>query len=270
MKKTVFITSTGLGKLAALHFANAGWNVAATLRSPEKEIELGKHPNIRLFKLDVTDAQQTEAAVAAAVEAFGTIDVVVNNAGFGSYGALELAEESTIDWQYAVNVRGPINVIRKFLPHFRSKGGGMFINISSFIGVTSAIPVGSLYTMSKFALEGLTEALYYELEPLNIALRLVEQGGSRDNNFQNNIIWNTNPAITAYDNITSKVKTLFNNLDPKALDDPQDIVNTIYALATGESKAFRTLVGDAGKNLVAMRRELPIEEYLEKIAANFR
>jgi len=161
MTKTIFITgtSTGLGKLTAIRFAKMGWNVAATMRAPEKETELTAYDNIRLFKLDVTDVGQVRKAVDDAIAAFGKIDVVVNNAGMGTYGALELAEEETIDWQFAVNVRGPINVIRAFLPHYRANGGGMFINISSLMGVTSAVPIGSLYNMSKFALEGLTEGL---------------------------------------------------------------------------------------------------------------
>ncbi|HTJ92880.1 MAG TPA: SDR family NAD(P)-dependent oxidoreductase, partial [Pararobbsia sp.] len=176
MTKSIFITGTssGLGRYTALHFARQGWNVAATMRKPEQETELSKHERIRLFKLDVTDAAQARAATEAAIDAFGQIDVVVNNAGAGSYGPLEFAREHTIDWQFAVNVRGPINVIRAFLPHFRERKGGRFINISSFMGVTTAVPTGSLYNMSKFALEGLIEGLYYELKPFNIDLHLVE------------------------------------------------------------------------------------------------
>jgi NAD(P)-dependent dehydrogenase (short-subunit alcohol dehydrogenase family) len=128
--------------------------------------------------------------------------------------------------------------------------------------------------MSKFALEGLTEALYYELKPLNIELRLIEQGGSRGNNFLDNIIWNTNAAIKDYDAITEKVKAGFasvdkSRLDDPRLDDPQDIVDEIYALAIGKNKQFRTLIGDTGKKLMALRNSVPIEEYLERIAANF-
>jgi len=188
----------------------------------------------------------------------------------GTYGPLEFAEEVTIDWQFAVNVRGPINVIRAFLPHFRANGGGLFINISSFMGVTTAVPIGSLYNMSKFALEGLTEGLYYELKPLNIELRLVEQGGSTGNNSGANIIWNTHETIKDYDAITDKVKGLIGKSDPGLLDDPQDIVDVIYDLATGESTQFRTLVGDTGKGLMALRNSVPIDDYLEKIAANFQ
>ncbi|THF75727.1 SDR family NAD(P)-dependent oxidoreductase [Cohnella fermenti] len=145
MTRTIFITGTssGLGQRTAIHFAKLGWNVAATMRSPEKDTELAAYENIKVFKQDVTDVEQTRLAIAEAIRAFGRIDVVVNNAGMGSYGALELAAESTIDWQFAVNVRGPINVIRAFLPHFRDNGGGKFINISSFMGVTTAVPLGS-------------------------------------------------------------------------------------------------------------------------------
>src|SRR6266850_8501370 len=271
MTKTIFITGTssGLGKVTALHFAKRGWNVAATMRTPEKESELIAYDNIKLFKLDVTDIQQVQVATERAIAAFGKIDVVVNNAGAGSYGALEFAEESTIDWQFALNVRGPINVIRAFMPHFRANNGGMFINISSFMGVLTAMPTGSLYNMSKFALEGLTEGLYYELKPLNIELRLVEPGGSRGNNFLENIVFNAHPEIRDYDAITSKVNAMFASIDRDSLDDPQEIVDEIYALATGANQQFRTLVGQMGKDLMALRRSATIEEYLSTIAANF-
>ncbi|GGF70429.1 short-chain dehydrogenase [Paenibacillus albidus] len=271
-KKTIFITgtSTGLGKLTAIHFAKLGWNVAATMRTPEKETELTAYDNIKLFKLDVTNLAEVNSAVDDAIAAFGKIDVVVNNAGMGVYGALELAEEDTIDWQFAVNVRGPINVTRKFLPHFRSMGGGMFINISSFMGFTTAVPLGSLYNMSKFALEGLTEGLYYELKPLNIELRLIEQGGSSGNNFQNNIRWSKDENITAYEGLMDKVTALMAEAaESGALFDPQTIVDAIAAQATGASRQFRTVVGEAGNNLLALRRSVPIEEYLETIAKGF-
>jgi NAD(P)-dependent dehydrogenase (short-subunit alcohol dehydrogenase family) len=274
MKKTIFITGTssGLGKLTAKHFAQQGWNVAATMRSPEKETELTGYDNIKIFKLDVTDIDQVKTATQQAIEAFGKIDVVVNNAGMGTYGALELAKEADIDWQFAVNTRGPINVIRAFLPHFREQGGGSFINISSFMGITTAVPIGSLYNMSKFALEGLIEGLYYELAPLNIKLHLIEQGGSQGNNFVDNVTWNLNPDITVYNEITTKVQQLMQDAREGKLgnlDDPMEIVGTIEQLATGKSTKFRTVIGASGNYLVGLRNSVPIEEYLETIAANF-
>lgn len=272
MSKSVFITGTssGLGKRTAIRFAQMGWNVAATMRTPEKETELTAYDNIKIFKLDVTKVDQVQTAVDQAIAAFGKIDVVVNNAGMGTYGALELAEEEAIDWQFAVNTRGPINVIRKFLPHFRANGGGMFINVSSFMGITTAVPLGSLYNMSKFALEGLTEGLYYELKPLNIELRLIEQGGSSGNNFRESITWNRDENIKDYDDLMTKVQNLMNTSDTSGLlDDPQIIVDAITALATGESKKFRTVIGTAGNDLMALRNSVPIEEYLETIAKNY-
>src|SRR5882762_8739845 len=271
MTKTILITGTssGLGKLTAKHFAREGWNVAATMRTPEKETELTSYDNIRIFPMDVTDRDQVRTAVEQAIASFGRIDAVVNNAGAGSYGPLEFAEERTIDWQFALNVRGPINVIRAFLPHFRANKGGMLINISSFMGVLTAMPTGSLYNMSKFALEGLTEGLYYELKPLNIELRLIEQGGSKGNNFLNNVVFNTHSEIKDYDDLVGKVNAVFAAATEDSLDDPQTIVDEIHALATGGSQKFRTLVGRMGNDLMALRNAVPIEQYLAKIASNF-
>lgn len=271
MNKTIFITGTssGLGKASAKYFAEQGWNVAATMRTPEKETELTQYENIKIFKLDVTDLEQVALATKDAIATFGKIDVVVNNAGMGVYGALELAKEADIDWQFAVNVRGAINVIRAFLPHFKANGIGKFINVSSYMGLTTAVPLGSLYNMSKFALEGLTEGLYYELKPLNISLHLIEQGGSTDNEFKHKMVWNSSNEIKGYDAISEKVYHLLNTSDPSLLEDTITLVKVIAGLANGESNKFRTVIGKSGNDLLAFRNSVPIEEYLEKIYASF-
>ncbi|HEX9487016.1 MAG TPA: SDR family NAD(P)-dependent oxidoreductase [Gemmatimonadales bacterium] len=274
MGKTVFITGTssGLGKASAKYFAEQGWNVAATMRAPEKETELTQVGNIRIFKLDVTRLDQVRDATEKAIAAFGVIDVVINNAGMGTFGALELAKEDDIDWHFAVNTRGPINIIRAFLPHFRNNGIGMFINVGSFMGLTTAAPLGSLYNMSKFAVEGLTEGLYYELKPLNIDLRLIEPGGSTENDFVSNIVWNSDPRITmpVYDALAEKVQRMMATAPDSVKDDTLDIVKTVASLANRESNKFRTVIGKTGNDLMAMRRDVPIEEYLETMASKFR
>jgi NAD(P)-dependent dehydrogenase (short-subunit alcohol dehydrogenase family) len=239
------------------------------MRTPEKETELTQYKNIQLFKLDVTNLEQVKEATAGAIAAFGKIDVVLNNAGMGAYGPLELAKEADIDWQFAVNARGPINIIRAFLPHFREMGGGMFINVSSFMGITTAVPLGSLYNMSKFALEGLTEGLYYELKPLNIDLRLIEQGGYTGNNFRENIRWNQQEEITVYNEQLDKLKNLMNNAEAHITETIDDVVEVIADLATRKSNKFRTVVGQAGNSLMNMRSSMPIEEYLEKMTTVF-
>lgn len=124
--------------------------------------------------------------------------------------------------------------------------------------------------MSKFALEGLTEGLYYELKPLNIELRLIEQGGSTGNNFKGNITWNKDENIQDYDGMMTKVEALMANPDPSQLDDPHTIVDAIVAQATGESTQFRTVIGASGNKLIALRNSVPIEEYLETIAKMYQ
>lgn len=271
MNKTIFITGTssGLGKLTAIYFAKQGWNVAATMRSPKNEKDLTAYPGIKLFELDVTQPETIRSAASQAIAAFGKIDVVLNNAGIGMYGALELTSDADIDQQYAVNVKGVVSVIRTLLPHFRANGSGKFINISSVMGISTALPLGSLYNMSKFALEGLTEGLYFELKPLNIGLHLVEPGGFASA-FGENITFSRSKDIKDYDHITQKVHdTLYASAKESPLGDPQPIIDTIYALATGKSKAFRTVVGKDAKMLMIVRKVLPIKTFLNFLAGRF-
>lgn len=115
----------------------------------------------------------------------------------------------------------------------------------------------------------MTEGRYYELKPLNIELRLIEQGGSAGNNFVNSIIWNEDENITAYDDLIHKVSSLMASRDSSQLDDPQTIVDAIAAQATGASKQFRTVIGEAGNGLMALRKSVPIERYLDTIASNY-
>jgi NAD(P)-dependent dehydrogenase (short-subunit alcohol dehydrogenase family) len=271
MAKSIFITgtSTGLGRLTAIHFAKKGWNVAATMRSPEKETEFTAFPNIKVFKLDVTQQDTITTAVEDAVAAFGTIDVIVNNAGIGMYGALELTNDTDINKQFAVNVKGVINVIRTFLPHLRANRSGKIINISSVMGISTALPLGSLYNMSKFALEGLTEGLTFELKPLNIDLHLVEPGGF-GSAFGENITFSKSEAIKDYDVITNKVSAVLTAASGKGMKvTAQPIVDEIYALATGKSTAFRTVVGKDAKMVVFLRKVLPIKTFLNLLGKKF-
>ena len=270
MAKTIFITgtSTGLGRLTALHFAKNGWNVAATMRNPEKETAFAAFPNIKVFKLDVTQMDSVVSAVEDAIAAFGVVDVIVNNAGIGMYGALELTADADINKQFDVNVKGVINVIRAFLPHLRANRSGKIINISSVMGISTALPLGSLYNMSKFALEGLTEGLTFELKPLNIDLHLVEPGGF-GSAFGENVTFSRSDIIKDYDVITDKVSKVMASAttDPKV--DAQPIADEIYALATGKSTAFRTVVGKDAKMVMLLRKLLPIKTFLNLLGKKF-
>jgi NAD(P)-dependent dehydrogenase (short-subunit alcohol dehydrogenase family) len=264
MGKTIFITgaSSGLGKAAAKYFAVQGWNVAATMRTPANENELSAFVNIKILKLDVTDMLQVRDAIHASVKAFGKVDVVLNNAGVGMYGALELMDDEDIDRQFAVNVKGVINVIKGILPHFRDNGGGMFINISSVMGLSAALPLGSLYNMSKFALEGLIEGLYFEMKHLHIQLKLIEPGGF-DSSFKSNVVLPKSNHIKVYDGLTKKMEQLLATPGRVANKNTlPEIVELIFKLAIGKKKGFRNVVGIDAKGIVLLRRLMPINWFL--------
>src|SRR5687768_6854739 len=120
-KKTVLITgsSTGIGKATADYFVSKGWNVAATMRTPEKATGFTKADNLRLYTLDVTDVESIRKAIDLVIQDFGNIDVVVNNAGYGAVGIFEKASPAEIQKQFDTNVFGVMNVIRELLPYFR-------------------------------------------------------------------------------------------------------------------------------------------------------
>lgn len=177
MNKTILITgaSTGIGKAAALFFHKEGWNVIATMRTPEKETELTQLDRTLVTRLDVTDSKSIDQAVADGIEKFGRIDVLVNNAGYGAFGPLEAFPMENVRRQFDTNVIGLIEVSKAVIPHMRQNKSGTILNISS-VGGRIVFPLGALYHGTKFAVEGITDALQYELEPCGIKVKLIEPG----------------------------------------------------------------------------------------------
>jgi NAD(P)-dependent dehydrogenase (short-subunit alcohol dehydrogenase family) len=176
--RTWFITgaSRGFGALIARQALAAGDAVVATARNPQSAVDaIGDHPNLLALALDVTDEAQAHAAAATAVKRFGRIDVLVNNAGFGLLGAVEEATAQEIEAVYRTNVFGLLAVTRAVLPHMRERRAGHIFNLSSVGGYRSG-PGFGIYCSTKFAVEGLSEALAGELTPLGIAVTIVEPG----------------------------------------------------------------------------------------------
>jgi NAD(P)-dependent dehydrogenase (short-subunit alcohol dehydrogenase family) len=180
MKQTVFITgaSSGFGRETVKLFHQKGWNVVATMRSPDGAFS--GLDGVLVTRLDVTDKASIASAVAIAVERFGGIDVLVNNAGYGTLGALEAAPDAVIRGQFEVNFFGLIDVTKAVLPGMRARKSGVIVNVSS-VGGRVTFPFCTLYHATKFAVEGLTESLQYELNPLGIRLKVVEPGGYKTN-----------------------------------------------------------------------------------------
>jgi len=175
--KTIFITgaSTGLGKSTAKLFHANGWKVIATMRRPEKETELNQLENMTLLPLDITNTEQISEIVKEAIN-LGDIDVVFNNAGYGLIGPVESNTKEQIRAQFETNFFGTVWVIQEFIPYFRKKQAGLFINTTSLCGLTSN-PQSAIYNASKWALQGLAESMSYDLAQFGIGIKNVAPGG---------------------------------------------------------------------------------------------
>ena len=270
MAKNILITgsNSGIGKLTAKLFAQKGWQVMATMRDPERAGDLIDENNIHIYQLDVTRSDSIEIAKTSVLRDFGKIDLVVNNAGFGVYGAFELATENQIDRQLAVNVKGLMMVTKSWLPHFRENGDGMFINISSIAGVAS-YPLASLYIASKWAVEGFTEALYYEVKPFGVRLKLIEPGGFRTNFQTSSITWTNDPAVEVY---REKMKAFRNARDERLVDlpDPIAVAQKIWEATNDPSDRLRYIVGEDAERLMSARTENGAERFIAYQNRNYK
>jgi len=245
MSKTVLITgcSTGLGRSTARHFAAQGWNVIATMRQPDPSLAEANPDRLIVAALDVTDPPSIKAAIAAGVERFGGLDAVVNNAGVSVVSVFEATAPETIRRVFDTNVFGPMNVISAALPHLQQAGGGAIVNVSSGVGFV-AVPLLSLYVSSKWALEGFSESIAYELESQGILVRLVEPGAIRTTNFSANTM-----AATQLNAVPDRYQAYFAHALQAMMNYPfeetaeQAVVDTIYRATIDRSPRLRYPVG---------------------------
>ena len=184
MEKVWFITgaSKGFGLAIARAALKAGDKVAATVRSNPNELKatFGRNPNLYVLRMDVTRENDVMAAVTRSVKRFGKLDVIVNNAGYGILGAIEEISDAEVKAQYDTNVFGVLNVLRAVLPFLRKQNSGHVINFSSHFAFES-IPGWALYGSTKFAVEGISQGLFKELQPFGIHVTAVEPGMFRTN-----------------------------------------------------------------------------------------
>jgi NADP-dependent 3-hydroxy acid dehydrogenase YdfG len=179
-KPVWFITgcSTGFGHELAKHTLERGYRTVVTARNPDELNDLVHKGESLVLKLDVTDQNQIDAAIKAAENKFGRIDVLVNNAGIGYFAAVEESEEEQVRRMFEINVFGLSRMIHAVLPGMRKRRNGFIVNFSSIAGIRS-FPALGYYNATKFAVEGLSEALWQEVEPLGIKVMLVEPSGFR-------------------------------------------------------------------------------------------
>ena len=238
MSKTVLVTgsSSGIGRATAEYFAEQGWNVVATMRRPETAT-WGNQPRIVSERLDVTVPESIRAAIAAAVQRFGAIDVVVNNAGYGMVGPFEASTPEQVDRQLSTNVTGLLNVTREIIPHFRDRRTGTIVNISS-MGGRVTFPFYSVYHGTKWAVEGFSESLSYELAPFGIRVKIVEPGAIKTDFYDRSQEVVSRPGLTAYDELLAKALPVMQQAGATA-PGPEIVAKTIYRAATDGSWRLR-------------------------------
>lgn len=260
--KTILITgaSTGIGRETARYFAQQGWNVAATMRTPTKGTDLLTMKNIKIFPLDVLDMASIEAAIKATLDQFGTIDVLFNNAGYAIAGAFEAISPERIEKQFATNVFGLMNTTRAILPYFREQRNGLIINTTSS-GGRITFPLYSIYNSTKWAVEGFMESLQYELKPFNIRIKNIEPGTVRSD-FENAIEYVPAPA---YDPYAQRVhqNTLASYKDAA---DPVEVAKVVYRAATSTSFKLRYAAGSQPKLAFFLRWLLPLNTFNKLVA----
>jgi NAD(P)-dependent dehydrogenase (short-subunit alcohol dehydrogenase family) len=261
MKKTVLITGTssGIGKTTALYFQQKGWNVAATMRNPNQEKELNKLPGIKIVALDVTSTLSIQNAITEIIQAFGNIDVIVNNAGYATIGPFEAATEEQIKNQFDTNVFGVMNVTRAILPYFREKKAGTIINITS-MGGRLTFPLYSLYHSTKWAIEGYAESLQFELRSFNIKVKLIEPGVIKTDFYSRSEEVLKKDGLTSYDNYLNCVLPNIRKASNKA-PGPEIIAEAIYKAANDSSWRLRYPAGGNGPALLFFRWLLPLSAF---------
>ncbi|MCL1491102.1 MAG: SDR family oxidoreductase [Pseudanabaena sp. Salubria-1] len=254
MTKTVFITgaSSGIGRSTALYFQKQGWNVAATMRSPDQEINrtnsLANLDRVICLKLDVTDRLSIANAVAETISRLGAIDVLVNNAGYGMLGAFETSTPEQIQRQFDTNVFGLMETTRAVLPHFRDLKQGVIVNVAS-IGGRVAFPLYSLYHATKWAVEGFSESLQHELLAFNIRIKIVEPGPIKTDFYERSADRTSNPDFPEYDEFSDRILTKLNKIGTtRAL--PEVVAKTIYTASTDKSWKLRYPADPLAKQLL--------------------
>ncbi len=255
--KTVLITgaSSGIGKESALYFAENGWNVIATMRNPDGAGGIFSKGNIEVMYMDVLKLPSIKGAIKNIISTHKRIDAVVNNAGFAVRGCFEASTPADVRRQFETNVFGLMDVSRRIIPVFRKQGGGTIINISSFGGKIS-LPYYSIYSSSKFAVEGFSEGLYYELKQFNIRVKIVEPGIIKTDFYSRSMtdMTENNSRICGdkYKNIMNKMGKYEQNGS-----NPRIIAKLIYKAANDGKDKLRYSGGSLSWQYLLLRKIMP-------------
>ncbi len=264
--KTVLVTgaSGGMGRATALHLRRRGYRVYAATRNPQKLADRADE-NLIPLKMDITDPESVQKAF----EKFDRLDILVNNAGYGLVSAVEMLDEKQLFDQFNVNVFGLLRVTAATVDKMREHGG-VIVNISSFLGKIG-LPLLTFYNASKYAVEGITDSLRYELAPFGIRVHSIMPGFFDTAFARDNLV--VNKATFAED---SPYRPLFGEtLAPRIIDeinhgnDPDEVAKLVERIIIDERFPARVTCGEKSEKFIPMRRELSDEDFERRIRAYY-
>jgi NAD(P)-dependent dehydrogenase (short-subunit alcohol dehydrogenase family) len=247
--------STGFGRALAEAVLKKGDEVLATAREPEQLRPLIEHypETAKAVRLDVTLSQDIQAAVDTAIATFGRIDVLLNNAGYGLIGALEEVSDTDIRQEFETNFFGALRLIRTVLPVMRQQGSGHIVNMSSTAGLVG-FGGSSIYCATKFALEGMSEALAKEVESFGIKVTLIEPGAFRTN-FNGRSLRAAEQFIDAYATVSGASLQWFKDMDGKQLGNPRAAAQAIIQAVESPHPPMRLVLGTDAMSLIQEKLE---------------
>jgi len=270
-KPVWFITgcSTGFGRALATLVLERGYRVVVTSRNTDDVKELATKGNALILKLDVTEPKQVKHAVKKTLHKFGQIDVLVNNAGIGYFGAIEESEHNAVRKMFDINLFGATSVIDAILPGMREKRSGSIVNISSIGGLCSAPSLG-YYSATKFALEGMSEALRQEVEPLGIKVMVVEPSGFRTD-WAGRSANDSKHRIEDYAGTAGVNRSAIRNISGKQRGDPVRAAQAIIDALESKTPPHHLLLGNdaidaAMAKLAKLKKEFHLWEKVSRSA----
>ena len=255
--------SSGFGEITASLLKKNGHIVYGTSRKETADTPEG----VRMIRMDVTDTASIHKAISRIISEQGSLDTVVNNAGVGISGALELATDEEISWQMDTNFMGMTRVCSAVLPYMRKAGKGKIINISSIGGII-AVPFQGFYSASKFAVEGYSEALAAEAYPFGIRICLVEPGDFKTNFTANR---NVSPATLRHKDYGKTFIRCMKVIEEAEKEgaDPIKLARAVCKLVEAEKPAFRTIIGPRGQVLFAKVKRILPDRFIQYIVRTF-
>jgi len=263
-------SATGIGYETAVHLAKNGFHTYATMRNLQKAngiTEMAKTENLplSLIQLDVTDDISVTKAIDTVINESGRIDVLVNNAGYGLVGSVEDMSIEEMKAQYETNVFGVFRVTKAVLPHMRKQHGGSIVNISSIAG-RIALPLYSAYVSTKFAVEGLSESMAYELEPFGIKVAIIEPGAIKTN-FRREQAAKGSSEDSPYSSMMQSPSKAIEKMLKHRLY-PEEVAKTIIQAIENPKPKLRYIVGKDAEELIELRRKSSDKDFFHMVGQN--